>query len=167
MILYDCPNIRHLCSVFKIVWVCYSSAVQLVNTDNTEYLQRGTDLLWSWIVRPVFPALLSAQWGSACGAALYLETPPATPTGTSHSLFGTHPTWRTLMSRLAVWYLTEGERDRGGVSCRASSGWFPIQSRDGDILGGSSCSTLTPTPTIISSPHVGRRSAGGLGSTIL
>lgn len=73
--------------------------------------------------------------------------------------------------------LTEGEQDSGGVSWRASSGWFPDQSREGDVLGGSasvitpppsldsSCSTLTPA--ILTSPPERRCSAGGLGSTIL
>ena len=78
--------------------------------------------------------------------------------------------------------LTEGEQESGGVNCRASSWWFPDQSREGDVLGGSalvmtpppppppppdsSCSTLTPTP-LLTSPPERRCSAGGLGSTIL
>ena len=75
--------------------------------------------------------------------------------------------------------LTEGERDSGGVSWRASSGWIPDQSREGDVFGGStmvmtpppspnsSCSTLTPTPAMLTFPPERRCSAGGLGSTIL
>lgn len=75
--------------------------------------------------------------------------------------------------------LTEGERDSGGVSWRASTGWFPAQSCKGDVFGGSetvqtppspppsSRSTLTPTSAMMASTPERRCRAGGLGSTIL
>lgn len=158
-----------------------------------------TDLPWSQIVPLVchvsWPP--SVPWGFACEAAPYLESSPVrtkketinwqsiTAGKSTHFTLTyqsvTIPTFpKTPVDNLSHAFcniLTEGEQESGGVSWRASSGWFPDQSREGDVLEGStlvmtppldsSCSILTPTPAMLTSPAERRCSAGGLGSTIL
>ena len=161
-------------------------------------LRALADLPWSWIV-PLIDCtswLPSVPWGFVCEVAPYLESPPVRTQKGEHQptsdqkkekqrFWSELPTWEHILKFQKclivpfITILTEGERDNGGVSWRASSGWFPDQSCRGDVLRGSellstppplphsSCFTLTPTSTMLTSPLEWRCSAGGLGSTIL